>query len=89
LGWVNAPKCAPKFVPFGVKKDEGGGHGAKFARKFFAVFGLHVYAEDDQFSAKFFFQPIDDGFRGCAGCSVGGLEFEQDGGALPDLGAQG
>ncbi len=86
---IKRAESAPEFVASGVEKDEGRGHGAKFVGKIFAVFSLYVYAEDEQISAKFFFQPIDDGFRRSAGGSVGGLEFEQDGGSLPDLGSEG
>ena len=52
---VYGAEGAPEFVAFGIKKDEGGRHGAKFSGEFFAVLGLYVYAEDDEFSGEFFF----------------------------------
>jgi hypothetical protein len=84
---IQASDLTPQLISIRIKEYEGRGELETVGRcQFTTDIVLNVEADDKQFPAGFFFQLVNDGLYPGAGNSIGGLEFEQNRQALPDLG---
>jgi len=83
--WFQSAHLAPDFITCGVKINKRGRIFKTVKRRQFAadVF-LYIEADEMYLIAKFFFEPVNDGFyRGTAN-SIRRLELKQNGRACPD-----
>ena len=76
---------APDFIALCIEKDKGWGEiEIVYGGKFHACLVLNVQADNVDLTAKFCFEPVNDGFNCGAANSIWRLKFEEDGRARPD-----